>query len=495
MDCFIGIDIGTTGTKSMLISQSGEILGHAYQGYPITMPAPNRSEQRAEDWWDALVSTVRQVVSRADAASRVRAISLSLQGGTLVPVDRQLRPLRNAIVWSDMRCTEQSRAFAAQHGTSYLYEKTGWPLWDGLNAMQIAWLGENEPELFAATDRFLSVPDYIAARLTGEAVLDVSDAGINQLADIRKGTYDAKILDFVGIDAAKLGRIQPSATPIGELTDTAKQELGLTGNVLLVAGAHDQYALALGAGLTGAGDTMIGSGTAWAMTALSDEPHFETGFDQSLSAVSGKWGSMISLSCGGACLDWVRNKIALTLPDAEPLPFSRIDQEAASRSAGANGLMFFPYFYGAAYPLKQERCKAAFIGLDRMHDRFDMARAVMEGVSFQINWALEHFHTSLGHGKLCFAGGASKSAFWTQLTADITGECLHIPNVADLSCVGAAMMAAIGFGAVQNAEEAFQAMGVGERIVEPNPAAYEAYQELSGTFRKRAKALCQMYEP
>jgi len=495
VDCFIGIDIGTTGTKSMLISRNGEILGHAYQGYPITMPAPNRSEQKAEDWWDAVVGTVRQVVSRANAAGHVRAISLSLQGGTLVAVDDQMHPLRNAIVWSDLRCTEQSRAFTAQHGESYLYEKTGWPTWDGLCAMQIAWLCEHEPETFASTHRFLSVPDYIAAKLTGEAVLDLSNAGINQLADIRKGTYDPTILDFAGIDATKLGRIQPSATPIGYLTEAAKRELGLTESVLLVAGAHDQYALALGAGLTGAGDTMIGSGTAWAMTALSDEPHFETGFDQSVSAVSGKWGSMISLTCGGACLDWVRNKIALMLPNAEPIPFSLIDQEAASRGAGANGLMFFPYFYGAAYPLKQDRCKAAFIGLDRMHDRYDMARAVMEGVSLQINWALEHFRASLGHGKLCFAGGASKSTFWTQLTADITGECLHIPNVADLSCVGAAMMAAIGYGAFPSAEEAFRVMGVGERIVEPNLAVSNEYQEISKTFRKRAKALCEMYEP
>ena len=494
MDCFIGVDIGTTGTKSMLISQNGEILGHAYQGYPITNPTPNRSEQRAEDWWDALVDTVRQLQSGKDKTCHVRSLSLSLQGGTLVPVDRHLRPLQSAIVWSDMRCTVQSRAFTEQYGESYLYNKTGWPTWDGLCAMQIAWLREHEPETFASTDRFLSVPDYIAAKLTGEAVLDLSDAGINQLADIRTGTYDPQILNFAGIDDTKLGRIQPSATPIGYLTNEAKQELGFTEDVLVVTGAHDQYALALGAGLTGTGDTMIGSGTAWAITSLSGEPHFETGFDQSVSAVSGKWGSMISLTCGGACLDWLRNNVALALPNAEPIPFSVIDQAASQRSPGANGLMFFPYFYGAAYPLKQDQCKAAFIGLDRMHDRFDMARAVMEGVSFQIDWALEHFHASLGHGKLCFAGGAAKSALWTQMMADITGECLHIPNVADLSCVGAAMMAAIGYGAFPNAEKAFGGMGVGERIVEPNPARVEQYRELAVTFRTRAQALCAMYE-
>ena len=494
MDCYIGVDIGTTGTKSMLISQNGEILGHAYQGYPIMNPIPNRSEQRAEDWWDALVSTVRQLISGKDKTYQVRALSLSLQGGTLVPVDRQLRPLRNAIVWNDMRCTEQSRAFVEQYGESYLYEKTGWPTWDGLCAMQIAWLRKNEPETFAATDRFLSVPDYIAARLTGEAVLDLSDAGINQLADIRTGEYDPAILAFAEIDVTRLGRIQPSATPIGYLTSAAKQELGFTENVLVVTGAHDQYALALGAGLTGAGDTMIGSGTAWAITSLADEPHFETRFDQSVSAVSGKWGSMISLTCGGTCLDWLRNNVALTLPNTEQIPFSVIDQEAARRDPGANGLMFFPYFYGAAYPLKQDRCKAAFIGLDRMHDRFDMARAVMEGVSFQIDWALERFRAHLGHGKLCFAGGAAKSALWTQMMADITGECLHIPNVADLSCVGAAMMAAIGYGAFVNAEEAFREMGVGERLVEPDPVRVEQYRELAVTFRTRAQVLCAMYE-
>ena len=156
--------------------------------------------------------------------------------------------------------------------------------------------------------------------------------------------------------------------------------------------------------------------------------------------------------------------------------------------------MFFPYFYGAAYPLKQDQCKAAFIGLDRMHDRFDMARAVMEGVSLQIGWALEHFRKSLGQGNLYFAGGAAKSALWTQLTADITGERLHIPNVPDLSCIGAAMMAAVGYGAFPDAQAAFQAMNVAERIVEPDPDATARYREISSVFRKRANVLVQLYD-
>lgn len=489
----IGIDVGTTGTKSMLFSVSGEIKGHAYMPYPVLTPRPNTCVQRAEDWWTALTTTVHTIVSEAGVGEKVRAISLSLQGGTLAPVDREGKPLIDAIVWSDKRAEAQRDAFSARFGADYMYQKTGWGLGGGLNAMQIAWLRENEPSVFEKTDRFLSVPDYISYRLTGRAAVDISDAGINQLCDIRAGAYDPAILDFCGIDESKLAEIVPSSTPIGPLTSQAKRALGLSGDVLLVSGAHDQYAVALGAGLTRAGDALIGSGTAWVVTALADEPHFETGFCQSVSAVAGKWGSMISLSNGGVCLDWLRANVALSLPNSETLPFGVIDDEAEKRAPGANGLQFFPYFGGAAYPLEQGACKAAFIGLDRSHDRFDMARAVMEGVTMQTAWTLERFRERFGTGALHLAGGAAKSAFWTQLVANVTGEAVRVPKVADLACVGAAIMAGVGAGLYADMDEGCRALTVGERVVEPQRELVKRYREASKLYRKRAAALADMY--
>ena len=158
----IGIDVGTTGTKSMLFAETGRIVAHAYADYPCQTPQTGRVEQNPEDWWRAVVRTVRAITADPQTAKNVVAISLSLQGGTLVPVDRQYRPLHPAIVWSDNRCECQRRAFAEAFGPDYIYQKTGWHLSAGLNAMQIAWLRENRPELFEKTAMFLSVPDYIS---------------------------------------------------------------------------------------------------------------------------------------------------------------------------------------------------------------------------------------------------------------------------------------------------------------------------------------------
>ncbi len=487
----IGTDIGTTGTKSMLFSEDGRLLSHAYAAYPLHTPGPDRCEQDALDWWRALVTTVRAVVQEAGADGEVAAISLSLQGGTLVAVDEKLNPLRPAIVWSDNRCASEAAAFAARFGGAYLYEKTGWNLSAGLNAMQISWLRENEPDVFRRTNKFLSVPDYISAKLTGRAAVDISDAGINQLADIRTSSYDPAILDFVGITERQLGDIVSSGEVIGPLTAEAKAELGLTGDVSLVAGAHDQYAALLGAGVTEAGDMLIGTGTAWVVTALTDQPNFESGFAQSVSAAPGKWGSLVSLSTGGVCLDWLRGNVTLLTDGAEKIPYVALDAGAANRAMG--GVMFFPYFSGASHPFRDERMKAAFVGLDLSHDRFDMARAVMEGVAFQTIWTLDAFDKQYGTSRVKMSGGATKSALWTQIVADIANRPISIPATPDLTCVGAAILAGVGCKAFASPAAGYAALAVEERTVTPIAENAARYAELLPLFKERAKALSGVY--
>lgn len=487
----IGTDIGTTGTKSMLFSEDGKLLAHAYAAYPLCTPAMDRCEQNAEDWWNALVTTVRSVVSEAHAEDHVAAISLSLQGGTLVPVDKQLHPLRPAIVWSDKRCSAEAESFAARFGADYLYNKSGWNLGAGLNAMQTAWLRKNEPDVYQSTAMFLSVPDYISAKLTGRAACDISDAGINQFSDIRGFAYDPAILDFAGIDERQLGEIVPSGAVIGELTGEAKDALGLTGNVLLTAGAHDQYAALLGAGVLESGDVLIGTGTAWVVTALTDRENFDSGFAQSVSAVPGKWGSLVSLSTGGVCLDWLRGNVSVGADATEKIPYAVLDAEAGKRMAGA--VQFFPYFSGASYPHKDARARAAFVGLDLSHDRYDMARAVMEGVAFQTIWTLSAFDERYGIRRLKMSGGATKSALWTQIVADIAARPVSIPATPDLTCVGAAILAGVGCGAFASPAEGYAALAVPERIVMPDKEGAERYAALLPQFIERAKALSLVY--
>ena len=204
----LGIDVGTTGTKTLLFSEQGVLLGHAYRPYGMQTPKVGWSEQNAEDWWRAVTEAVREVCRDPEVASHVVAISLSLQGGTLAAVDEAFRPVRPAMVWNDARCTAERDAFLRETGgAEKMYQKTGWHLGTGLLPLEIRWMKDHEPEPFEKIAWFLSVPDYISAKMTGVPAVDLSDVGINQLGDIRRGVYDGELLRFAGITEAKLPKI------------------------------------------------------------------------------------------------------------------------------------------------------------------------------------------------------------------------------------------------------------------------------------------------
>ena len=482
----LGIDVGTTGTKTILFSQDGVCIGRAYRPYETSTPKVGWCEQDPLDWWRAVVDTVREVCNDSHICKQVVGISLSVQGGTTVPVDENYQPVRPAIVWNDTRCTRERELFLAEvEGKDAMYSKTGWQLGNGMNALQIRWLKDNEPDNFHKTAKFLSVPDYISYMLTGIAALDPSNIGINQLGDIVKGKYDPDILHFAGICEKQLPVILPSGTPVGHLTQETADALGLSTECVLVSGAHDQYAVALGAGAVKNGDILIGSGTCWVITCIKDSPDFASGLSQSVAAVPGKWGSLWSLSSGGVCLEWMRKNILDA--DGVPLDYEILNAEAAQRKAAEEGLFFYPF--SGIYDGKNQLTKGAFIGMDLSHDKFHLVRAVMEGVVFQIRWMLEAFQAKLPEDGIKLAGGASKSKLWCQLLADITGLPVKIPEVADLACVGAAVMAGVGAGIYETMEDGSKKLSVNERIIYPDSDASAKYASLLNSYKQSGKQL------
>lgn len=488
----LGIDVGTTGTKTLLFRADGQLMGHAYRPYPMYTPAVGFSEQDAEDWWQAVCQTVREVCTDPQVVGQVAAISLSLQGGTMVPVDEAGNPVRRAMVWNDHRCEAERLAYLQEVGDAQtMYEKTGWRLGTGLLTLQIRWMKDHEPELFEKTAMFLSVPDYISMKMTGIAAVDLSDLGINQLGDVRKGCYDPQLLAFAGITERKLPKILRSGEVIGKLTEQAAAELGLTTDTVLVAGAHDQYAVALGAGAVNAGDILIGSGTCWVVTAIGSEPSFDTGLSQSVAAVPGKWGSLRSLSSGGVCLEWWRRNLTAA-PDGSQLDFDTINREAAQRKAAEDGLFFIP-FSGYA-PQGGSFRKATFLGLDLSQDRFHMARAILEGVVFQVLLMMESFRTKPSEEGIILTGGGSKSPLWRQLVADISGLPVRIPEVADMACVGAAVLAGTGCGIFPDPETGCRTLAVREQVIQPDPARTAVYKPLYEQYKRCAAALTNVYE-
>jgi len=487
----LGIDVGTTGTKTLLFSADGELLGHAYRGYDMYNPQVGYSEQNAEDWWNAVCETVREVCADPAIGKAVAAISLSLQGGTMVAVDKDMQPVRPAMVWNDGRGSQQMEEYIREVGDAEtMYQKTGWRLGRAMLAIESRWMRDNEPELFEKTAMFLSVPDYISMKMTGIPAVDMSDAGNNQFANIRTGCYDPEILKFSGVTEAQLPKLVHSGDVIGNLTEEAAKAMGLSTDCVLVAGAHDQYAVALGAGALHNGDILIGSGTCWVVTAIGDQPSFETGLAQSVAAVPGLWGSLRSLSTGGVCLEWWRRNLTVDL-EGNQIPFDVINREVDTRRAAEDHLFFFP-FSGRAGE-KANFNKATFVGLDLSHDKFHLARAVMEGVVFQTLWMMELFQTKPSSEGLKLAGGATKSAVWAQLVADISGLPVRIPEVADLACVGAAILAGAGCGIYRDVKEGYEKLAVQEKKIRPNSERAAMYKELYAEYKRVATTLAASY--
>ena len=485
----LGIDVGTTGTKSLLFSESGELLGQAYCPYDTKTPQVHYNEQDAQDWWRAVCKTVREACGQH--APHVAAVSLSVQGGTVVAVDENGMPISPAIVWNDARGVREKEAYLQEVGdASTMYQKSGWNLIPGQPAVAIRWMKDNQPETFQNAAHFLTVPDYISRKMTGVAAVDLSNLGINQLGDIRRGCYDEQILGFAGITEEKLAGLCRSGDVIGHLTPQAAEELGLSTDVVLVAGAHDQYAVALGAGATRAGDILVGTGTAWVVTAMEDKPAFETGLAQSVAAVPGMWGSLLSLPSGGVCLEWWRK--LTERPDGTKIGYDEINREVAARKAAEDGLFFFP-FAGKSSASRNFQ-KGTFVGLDLSHDKFHLARAIMEGVAFQAVWMMESFRSKPSAEGLKLAGGAARSEFWCQLMADIAGVPVRIPEVVDLACVGAAILAGAGSGIYEDVREGYRRLAVKERVITPDPERSKLYRQLLDRYKICAQGLQNTYD-
>lgn len=492
MKYFLGIDVGTTGTKSILFSEKGERIAHAYRSYPLYNPAIGASEQNADDWWRAVCETVRAVVSEGGVCDEVVAISLSTQGGTVVITDEAGTPLRPAIVWNDSRFEAEREKYLIEIGDEKsLYLKTGWKLGKGRPLLAVRYIRDNDPQLFNRIRRVLTVPSYISLKMTGRAATDLSNAGIDDFCDISKQEYDESLLEFAGIKKEYLADIVRSGEIIGNLTTQAANELGLSEKTVLVSGAHDQYAVSLGAGATNPGDILIGSGTCWVVTALGDELDFDCGFAQSVSAVDGLFGTLRSLSTGGVCLEWLRNNIARRNDTDEPIDYKTLDTFTEDLRACEDGLFFFPF--KGIYGEKNVFNKAAFVGMDLSHNRYHLARAVMEGVVFQILWMMEDFKTKPSKEGIKLTGGASRSPVWCKFLADVSGLPVKIPDMADLGCVGAAVLAGVGSGIYSSTTEGQALFSVDERILYPDGHMTEKYRPLFEKYKNIAKALGAAY--
>jgi len=466
MSIFLGIDVGTSGTKTIAIDERGKILAAATADYPLYTPQPLWSEQNPDDWWKATVATIRGVVKKAKLKpADVKGIGLSGQMHGSVFLDKQNRVIRRAILWNDQRtgpeCLEIERRAG---GRKSLIKMVANPALTGFTAPKILWLRNHEPKNFDRLAKVLLPKDEIRRRLTGEFATEVSDASGMLLLDVAKRKWSQTLLSKLQLDIGLLAKCYESEEVTGKLTKTAAADLGLSTDCAVVGGAGDCAAGAVGNGIVGRGVLSTSIGTSGVMFVHSDQMQVDPlgRLHTFCHAVHGKWHLMgVNLSAGGS-LQWFRNKLCeLEIAQAKKRkidPYEILTEEAAEVAAGSDGLFFLPYLSGERTPHADPNARGCFVGLTLAHGRGHMVRAVMEGVTYALRDSLQIIRKlGVPVEQIRASGGGSRSPLWRQMQADILGQKVVTINAEEGPAFGVALLAAVGCGAFKNVEEACHA--------------------------------------
>lgn len=484
----IGLDVGTTGTKALVVDRAGKIIGHGYQGYGTISKSDGVVEQNAKEWWTAAVHAIGEACKAVDK-SKIKAISLSTQGASSVLVDREFQTIGNAITWMDKRAYQEEKELLEEFGEEYFYKKSGWSLSANLDACKLLWLKKHRTENLERASRFISTLEYINYCLIGKYVIDPTNAAIRQLMDITNNKWEKEILDYIGVEEELLPTIKKTGDYLGHLSDSAALELGLSTQVKVYNGAHDQYCCALGSGSVKNGDFLLGTGTAWAIMSITEKPLFtDTKISPARHVIPGLWGALSSISCGGISLDWWRNIVL-------QFNYEEIDRFAEGNMARDMRIMFFPYFTGAGTPLCNTSARGTFTGLELRHTAKDMALAIMEGVVFHTALIIEEYKRNGAEiGDLRVMGGAVKSKPWIQILQSVLDCKVVKVNQTDAAAMGAAIIAAVGCGMQINYQEAAENM-VSYEVTEDIPEAWKLfYHKKFKKYKKQWEHIKEIYK-
>lgn len=500
MSYYLGIDIGTSGTKTLLVTAAGEILAEATENYALYHPKPLWSEQNPDDWWTAVVKTVQTVMKKAKAKpGEVRAIGLSGQMHGSVFLDKNNKVIRPALLWNDQRTAAECAEIESKAGgRKNLIKMVANPALTGFTAPKILWLRNHEPKNFERTKKILLPKDDVRRRLTGEYATDVSDASGMLLLDVAKRDWSKKLLSALQLDIDLFGKCYESEDVTGKLTAAAAKELGLTTECLVVGGAGDCAANGVGTGVVSSGTLSTSIGTSGIMFVHSDEVKIDPlgRLHTFCHAVRGKWHMMgVSLTGGGA-LDWFRDRLCNEL-GSKKRSFEILNEEAKAVPPGCEGLFFLPYLAGERTPHADPDARGCWIGLTLKHGRGHLARAIMEGVAFAMRDSLSIIEEmGVPVKQIRASGGGSRSPLWRQIQADMFGQPAVTINAEQGPAFGVALLAAVGAGEYKNVEEACRAtISVVSRTNQQKAAEkvydrmFPEYQQLYRSLQKDFKAI------
>ena len=493
MKYFLGIDVSTTATKTLLIDSTGEVLAVASTTYPFETPHPLWSEQHPDLWWDGAQKSIRAVLEKSGVdAAQIGGIGLTGQMHGLVLLDEAGEVLRPAILWNDQRTQAQCDEIHRRIGKEKFIQITGNVALTGFTAPKILWVAQNEPELYAKAKHVLLPKDYIRYKLTGEYAMDKADGAGTVLFDLKKRDWSDEVLAALGIPRAWMPPTFEGPTFTGLVTKDAAAVTGLKAGTPVAAGGGDQAAQAVGVGAVEPGIVGLTVGTSGVVFATTPsalvEP--EGRLHAFCHAVPGMWHFMgVMLSAAGS-LQWYRDTLA---PD---MSFDDLLKEAESVPAGSEGLQFLPYLSGERTPHPDPLARGAFIGLTIRHTRGHMTRAVLEGVAFGLKDSFTLIQNA-GLGAITqvrASGGGTKGALWRQILASVLEAELVTVNTAEGAAYGAALLAGVGASAWADVPSACRAAIKITGSTQPDSAQVNIYRKSYVLYRELYPALKPSFE-
>lgn len=476
---YIGIDLGTSACKLLLVDETGQVKNTVTEEYPLYFPHPGWSEQNPEDWWNACVKGIPALLRGFDPA-QVAGIGAGGQMHGLVALDAQDNVLRPAILWNDGRTAAQVEYLNHQVGKETLSRCTANIAFAGFTAPKLLWMRENEPELFGRIAKIMLPKDYLVYKLTGVHATDVSDASGMLLMDVEHKCWSKEMLGICGVCKEQMPRLYESAAPVGTLTAETAGLLGLPQNVTVCAGAGDNAAAAVGTGTVGPGRCNISLGTSGTIFISSDR--FGVDPNNALHAFAhadGGWHLMGCMLSAASCNKWWQESI-LDTGD-----YAAEQAKIAPEKLGENHVYFLPYLMGERSPINDTNARATFIGMTMDTTRADMTQAMLEGVAFAIRDSFEvakSLGISIPRSGIC--GGGAKSALWQTILANVLGIPLDTMVTEQGPGYGAAMLAMVACGRFASVRAAADALVRVRSTVEPDPELTARYEKRYAQFRQ-----------
>jgi len=481
MKYVIGVDLGTSAVKVLLVDQEGRVAAEASEAYPLHQPKSGYSEQDPEDWVKGTVAALSAVVRQSGVSpDDVEGISFSGQMHGLVLLDEQHKPLRRAILWNDTRTTEQCREIERTLGDDLL-RVTKNPALEGFTLPKILWVKQYEPELFEKAKVFVLPKDYVRYRLTGTIHMDYSDAAGTLLLDVANKVWSERVLAAFGLNPSLCPPLVESHGYVGNLLPEIASQTGLSASTRVFAGGADNACGAIGSGILSSGLTMASIGTSGVV--LSYEENRDKDFGGKVHFFNhGKQDAFYAMGVtlgAGYSLSWFRKTFA---PDKS---YDELLGQVSKVPAGSNGLLFTPYLVGERTPHADARIRASFIGMDGSHTIHDFARAVMEGITFSLNESIELFRQAgIKVDRIVSIGGGAKNEDWLQMQADIfNAEIVQLANEQGPG-MGAAMLAALGCGWFDSLEQCAAKFIRYEKTIKPNPDNVNTYAKLFEVYKQ-----------